>query len=144
MGEKRLWIPIGGRKQNRVDGLHLKIKQIQKKCKHDFRILGKPRLTESLVPGIYVGFVAMGGGTRGIRGIPSCIEQKLVCLKCSKEKIANIVETCPKCLGSMKQGEVQGVYSRIQYFGEDYLYYSIVLSKCSNCGFTIASDTWNQ
>ena len=137
--EKKVCVPIVERKPNKVDELQDWIKRIQKDCKHDFRLVKEPKLIESLVSGVFVGPV------RGpIKMFSSETRMKLVCINCSKEKSASIVVICPKCLSPMREGRVLGYDSRKYYFGEEYLYFSILLQRCSKCSFTLASDEWDQ
>ncbi len=141
MKQSEVCIPVEDRVPNWVDTLNLQIKQIRKSCKHDFRLIKRPELQESLVPGVMVGKtegpVKVGGRSE--------MTMTLVCLHCSEEKETTIMETCPRCLGKMKMAPHNlGAGSREKYFGCDHLYFSIRYSCCQNCGLTIASDEWDQ
>lgn len=137
--KKKVFIPPEKRKPNKVDELQTQIKRIQESCDHDFRLVKEPKLSPSLVAGVFVGSVE--GPAEVSR---SDIELQLVCMKCSKKKETNILVTCPKCLSPMKKGECLGAGSRKRFFGKEYLYYSILPSRCPNCNFRIASDVWDQ
>jgi len=131
------------RKLNAVDKLKARIKEIQKSCKHDWKLIKKPELSESLVPGIFIGNKASPLETTFQKEI------SLKCNKCSRRLIAPITSICPCCFGSMYKGglytiENDGMSSREKYFGEPLAYHAVRLHHCSKCGFTIASDEWNQ
>jgi len=136
---KKACVPLEEREFNVVDQLKARIEKIQKNCDHDFRLIKEPKLSESLVRGVFV------GPLKGPAQVsPSQCDMTLVCLKCSKEKWTSIISTCPRCLHSMGKREILGAGSRERYFGTEYLYFSAALSRCSNCGFTIAFDEWDQ
>lgn len=136
-------IPESKRNPNKVDDLLLQVNKFQSACRHDFRSLGVPELEDSLVEGTYVCHKA----SMTIRGIiPS---STLRCIDCSVERIESIEKVCPFCLGDMKMGQLHviepdGEDSRVKYFGDKYIYYSVRLRHCWNCNFTIACDEWNQ
>lgn len=138
--KKGVCIPIKERELNEVDKLTAQILRIQEACDHDFRLAKEPKLHESLVKGVFVGHLEQGT----LQVQRSELEMVLVCLRCSEEKVASIIKTCPQCLCPMKEEWCQGAESREKYFGEEYLYYSATLSRCPNCGFTVASDEWDQ
>ena len=91
--EKKVCIPIKEREPNKVDELRDQIKNIQENCKHDFRLTKEPKLSKSLISGVFVGSVE--GPTEVSR---SNIRLELVCLKCSEENITSTSRMCPKCL----------------------------------------------
>jgi hypothetical protein len=132
-------------KPNEVDKLKAKIKKIQKFCKHDWRLVKKPELLESLVPGVFIGDKVASSSM-------SLICQKeisLKCKKCSKKLVASITSICPRCFGLMYKGDLytlenDGTSSRKKYFGEDLAYHGIRIYHCRDCGLAIASDEWNQ
>lgn len=119
---------------NEVDRLKARIKEMQDNCYHNFRLKEKPKLRKTLVRGVFVGSVKHSNST----------PITLICIKCSKEKETDISETCPKCLSPMEKKISLGGESRKEYFGEQYLYFAIELSRCTKCNFTIASDEWCQ
>jgi hypothetical protein len=127
---------------NEVDRLQARIAKIQGDCDHDWRLIKKPELIESFVPGVFV-------GRRDPVGIAP--EMRLICMRCSKRLVTSIIERCPKCLSPMSEGglysiEDDGTFSRKKYFGQEYLYNAIRLHRCTNtkCDFVVASDEWNQ
>lgn len=139
MNQSEVCIPWKEREPNKVDVLNLQIERIRKNCKHDFRLIEKPKL-QSILNGIIVGEL------RGPTEVGySELEMTLVCLQCSEEKKTTILETCPRCLGKMKKEPYcLGAGSRERYFGCSYLYYSVRHSRCQDCGLTVASDEWDQ
>jgi hypothetical protein len=124
---------------NQVDILRLQIKEIQESCEHDYQFTKEPELKETLVNGVYVGHIS---GPIALEA--SIIQMALACIKCSKEWKTNIEQTCPRCLCKMNSGRCRGASSREEYFGKEYLYYSVKLSNCPKCYFTVASDEWDQ
>jgi len=126
--------------KNEVDSLKERIKEIQDKCEHSWRVIKKPKLILSQVPGVFIGSKARSNTTPEIT---------LICTKCSKRLVQSITTRCPKCLSFMRKGvlhsiEDDGTFSRKKYFGKEYLYYAIRLHYCTKCDFVIASDEWNQ
>lgn len=116
------------------------IKKVQDECNHDWRLIRKPALSASLVPGVFVGKKEPHGITP---------EMTLICTKCRKRLVASIRGTCPNCLSPMREIglytiEDDGTTSRKKYFGQDYLYYAIIIDHCTKCDFRVASDEWNQ
>ena len=136
-------IPISRRSSNKVDALLLKVDKFQSDCGHDFRSLELPKLEDSLVEGTYI----CHKFSMTLRStIPS---STLRCIDCSLEMVKSIEQTCPFCLGQMELGQLQviepdGTDSRVKYFGDKYIYYSVRLRHCASCNFTIACDEWNQ
>jgi len=138
--KKRVCIPIEERELNQVDKLKTQIKEIQENCKHDWKLINKPELRKSLVPGVFVGKTEPGG---------MAPEMILICTKCSQRLETSIISRCPYCLSPMREGglytvENDGTFSRKKYFGREYLYYAIRLHHCTKCDFWTASDEWNQ
>ena len=127
---KKVCVPIMERESNEVDELEARIRKIQANCDHDFRLIEEPELRETRVSGVFMGKVRIFGAPR----------MTLVCLKCNKAKETNILEICPRCLGSMKRGECLGAVSREKYFEGGSSFSSITLYYCPNCNFTVASD----
>lgn len=138
MKQSEVCIPMKDREPNKVDVLNLQIKRIIENCEHDFRLIKEPKLQESLVPGVMV------GKTEGPTKVGGYSEttMTLICLHCSEEKETSIMGTCPRCLGEMKQDSF--LLRREDYFGCNYLYFSVALHYCGNCGFRVVSDEWNQ
>ncbi len=135
-GNKKVCISM--RELNEVDKLEERIRTIQENCDHDFRLFNKPKLSKSLVRGVFV------GGLRGPAQV-SCSEcMTLVCLKCSEKKVESVIYTCPRCLRSMGEAKCLGAGSREKYFGRSYYYYAAAVARCSNCDFAIAFDEWDQ
>lgn len=118
------------------------IEEIQADCDHDFRLVKEPELSESLVEGVYV--CEIEGMIRSLGRPESETALKLVCMKCSIAKDTDIGQTCPRCLSKMERGKCLGDGSRKEYFVSEYMHYSITLGSCTNCGFTVANDEWDQ
>lgn len=133
--EKKICIPIEERQLNKVERLGNIIKRIQENCEHDFRLIKELELNESLVSGVFV------GSLMGPAEVSSDIKMELVCLNCSKKKTTTALNTCPKCLSSMKEGDLFG---RKAYFGKDYRSYSVRIQQCLRCSFKVASDEWDR
>lgn len=123
--------------KNRVDELHAEIQRIQSECQHVFCCAEEPKLKESLVKGVFIGYDA----SRGAQGVEQG-QFTIRCSDCSQEKIVYIREICPKCLGKMKADS--GLEVREKYFGEDYLYYRASTSGCVVCSFRAVFDEWDQ
>jgi len=126
--------------KNEVDGLKERIKKIQDNCEHNWKVIKKPKLTLSCVPGVFIGDKARSADAS---------EMTLICTKCSKQLVQSITTRCPKCLSPMKKGALHGIeddgtYSRKKYFGKEYLYYAIRIYGCTKCYFRVASDEWDQ
>ena len=124
---------------NEVDSLERQMKEIQDNCEHDWKLVEKPELIKSLVPGVFIGRREPGGFAS---------EMTLICTKCSKRLKTSIISRCPYCLSPMREGFLQitegGISSRKRYFGREYLYYVIRLHHCTKCEFRTASDEWDQ
>jgi len=142
MKKSEVYVPLNRRTPNavdhlkkQIDGLEQKVAEIQKSCKHDFRLTEEPKLRESKISGVFIGF------DQQLNFRPVL---HLRCLRCSKEKDAPIILVCPRCLGVMKQKPSTDVNPRDRYFGEPHLYYSVKPSTCRDCGFTVVSDEWDQ
>jgi len=140
-------VPMTEREPNEVDRLRVKIKEIQTACTHDFKLVKEIKLKESLIPGVFVGTSGRGGLSRKILDHGEIqTEFTVVCTKCSKEVNCHITEVCPRCLGNMSKGELEGgTNSRERFFGVQNGYYAIELFFCKGlCGFIVASDVWDQ
>ena len=133
-----VFVPAEERELNEVDNLNARIKTIQETCEHDFRLIREPNLIASLVRGVFVGSLAPA---RAASSEPYLV---LVCLKCSKEESRSITSTCPQCLKPMGEAQCLGAGSRVRYFGQEYVYYSVAISYCTKCSFALASDMWDQ
>ena len=123
-----------------IKKLQAEISKIQNNCSHDFEVVNKLKLQETLVKGVFVGSTA--GPVKVGYSETSLL---LKCRNCFVEISTNISRRCPKCLSDMVcTAECLGADSRLKYFGNDHLYYSIRLNGCSKCDFAVASDEWDQ
>ena len=134
ISKKEICVPIESRGLNEVDCLTDKIKLIQENCSHDWRLTEPLYLRESLVEGVFILYDASTDRHKA--------KSVLRCQECSKEKEFNFRETCPHCLGEMREGAKAGM--REFYFGRDYLYYGAFPYYCVKCGFKGVVDAWDQ
>lgn len=133
---------------NKVDELEKEIQDIRLACIHSFEIVKFPILVESLVKGVYLGTIT--GSTKKI-GIPHGNSFTLMCSLCSLKRDCSVIKICPLCYSTLVKDTqpLNGLEefdwsSRLQYFGMKHIYYSVILSRCPNKDFTIASDEWVQ
>ena len=138
---------------NKVDKLEKEIREIREICDHTFEMTKEPTLVESLVKGVYLG--KLDGPTKDIKGKFENVFMDnsftLVCSLCSLERKCSAVMVCPKCYSKMNRDSSPtcsldpNIWNpRIYYFGVEYIYYSVILSRCPNNDFTVASDEWDQ
>jgi hypothetical protein len=132
----KIVVPQKERKANKVDELFAEIKQIQRECKHDFRLLKSVGLKESKEKGFFIIYDA---------SLPVDLHTGFIvkCLECSKEKECYPSKICPRCLSLMQPG---GLHNREKYFGLPHSYYAARLYYCTNkdCGFRGVTDEWDQ
>lgn len=124
------------RKENEADKLLKKVGNIRKRCQHDFRLLKKVPLRESLVEGVFILYSVDRSGGAG--------EVFLKCTGCSKEVDLDPLKTCPRCLGKLKKGKVEHAGSREKYWGESHHYYAAQRYTCKACGLIGVADEWDQ
>lgn len=123
-----------------IKNLQALIEHLQKRCKHVWKCDEPPDLKKTLVPTVFVGSIS------GVIGVnePTTLHFRCVCQKCTKIIEGEASQTCPHCLVKLEEGGCLGAGSRVQYFGRDYLYYSVQVNRCPKCNFAIASDVWDQ
>ncbi len=122
-----------------VQWLKKQVVDIQGSCEHKYSVVKHPDLVMSKVEGTYVG--AISGP---ISGKASNLRFELICAGCDLSKSFSASYTCPTCYTPLEKGRCLGARSRERYFGKDYIYYSIIVNRCTNCNFQIASDEWDQ
>lgn len=117
---------VGGRPPNEVDILLNRVKEIQSKCQHRYKI-GDPdlKLKPSLVADIYSASDDQGHFFK--------ITYK--CNLCSDYKISSTASTCVKCLGEMKI--VQRGEEVSKYYPYEARSLEAIISACSQCGFKV-------
>lgn len=129
--------------EKEIEKLKNRISLLQKKCRHSWKKNQKPDLKESLVPGTYIG--ECHGYISETLSVPKTFDFGYECTKCNKTVSWVCTLTCPNCLTKLDVlHPCLGAGSRVQYFGERYLYYSIQLRGCQKCKFLIACDEWDQ
>lgn len=120
-----------GRPKNAVDQLQERIKEFQRACRHNFRVVLThyfPQPEASLVNGVFIGEDQYGNP----------ISMELLCLRCSLNKTSMIEDTCPRCLGKMKKGILE---PRARYHGAGGRpRYASRLYSCQRCKLTVAVD----
>lgn len=119
---------------NQVDRLLWEVGQLQAGCAHVFELVEPVELRPSLMNG-----VALGHEEPGSEPIV-----RSRCSRCSLKRTESILLRCPQCLGEMTKGTLLGGGSRKQYFGREYIYYTVRIYGCIRCPFKHASDEWDQ
>lgn len=126
--------------QKRIQKLQETIKGLKSKCSHQWRIVKKPDLTNSLVAGVHVGSVE--GQSRVTVACPATLDFTYECKRCGSERRGNAMYNCPKCFEKLEERRPLG--DRAEYFGFDYSYYAVQISSCPKCDFRIASDIYDR
>jgi len=128
---KRFIFLEADRPLNAVDQLQERIEEIQRACRHNFRV-GRthdfPQPEGSLVNGVFIAEDQYG----------HLINMELQCQRCNLKKTSAIKDTCPRCLGKMEKGNLE---PRERYHGAGgRARYASRLYSCKCCTFTVAVD----
>ena len=134
-------VPLKDRPINEVDEMQAKIARIQDCCEHNFRFLRKPKIRESLVPGVFIlSDAQFAAYTQASKHIPSPVEVK--CLSCNKVEYVSVFNVCPECLSKLEK--VGGLRLREEFYGCEHTYYAAQPLICPSCGFKGVKDVWDR